>query len=119
MSDPNYPDDIRQYDSDPKSPFYVDPTESVKFEDNCLEITKARISDSGGYLLESFSEAPEKWLSVLSDLVIEWVEAPSDKEADITRVIGAMVAVQISGYCTPTDDEVLEALGGDETGDLW
>ena len=114
MSDPNYPDDIRQYDSVPGSPFYVDPTESVEFEDKRLEITNDRINDSGGYLLESFSEAPEKWLSVLSDLVIEWVEAPSDREADITRVIGAMVAKQISGYCTPTDDEVLETLGGDD-----
>ena len=25
----NYPDDIRQYDDDPRSPFFLDPTEPV------------------------------------------------------------------------------------------
>jgi len=25
MNDDNYPDDIRKYDSDPRSPFYVEP----------------------------------------------------------------------------------------------
>ena len=25
----NYPDDIRQYDDDPRSPFYVDPMEAI------------------------------------------------------------------------------------------
>ena len=27
MRDDNYPDDIRQYDSDPRSPFYEEPDE--------------------------------------------------------------------------------------------
>ena len=30
--DPGYPDDIRQYDHDPRSPFYNDPTETAEFE---------------------------------------------------------------------------------------
>ena len=56
----NYPDDIRQYDSDPRSPFYEEPwpqcemceeyfnpdTGSAKYCDNCLEqIEDDRIED--------------------------------------------------------------------------
>ncbi len=33
MSD-NYPDDIRRYDNDPRSPFYVEPSDYCK---NCSE----------------------------------------------------------------------------------
>jgi len=29
----NYPDDIRQYDNDPRSPFYVEPVEVDEEED--------------------------------------------------------------------------------------
>jgi hypothetical protein len=33
--DPGYPDDIRQYDNDPRSPFYVDPNEwMIEASDN-------------------------------------------------------------------------------------
>ena len=29
----NYPDDIRQYDNDPRSPFYVEPEDCEELED--------------------------------------------------------------------------------------
>ena len=34
--DSNYPDDIRQYDSDPRSPYYVDDSEWIEPEANEL-----------------------------------------------------------------------------------
>ncbi len=112
--DPGYPDDIRQYDSDPRSPFYVDKTESAEFEDERLEITKERICDLGGYHLEAFSEAPDEWAAGLAKLVIEWMMAPTGyMTSDLESDIGHMVAKQVAGYCTPTDEEVLEALEGD------
>jgi len=110
MSDPNYPDDIRQYDNDPRSPFYKDKTATPEFEDERLEITKERINDIGGYFLESFSEAPDAWLFAMTKLVIEWLEAPTDRELALEFEIGKMVAKQVSDYCTPDDSDVIESL---------
>ena len=110
MSDPNYPDDIRQYDNDPRSPFYKDKTATPEFEDERLEITKERINDIGGYFLESFSEVSDKLSVVLAKLVIEWLEAPTDRVLSIEFEIGRIVATQISDYCTPDDSDVIESL---------
>ena len=113
MSDPNYPDDIRQYDSDPRSPFYNDPTDSPEFEDKKHAICKSRIRDINGYFIESFSESPDALLKSLAELVVGWLEAPSGQDKDIEVKIGQMVVSQVCGYCTPDDDEVLESLAGD------
>jgi len=88
--------------------------DSPEFEDERLELTKERIRDLGGYHLEAFSEAPDEWAARLAELAIQWIEAPSDRLKAIETDIGVLVAVQLTGYCTPTDEDVLEALGGDD-----
>ena len=40
MSDPGYPDDIRQYDHDPRSPFYDDKGYELFFESRVDELLK-------------------------------------------------------------------------------
>ena len=98
----------------PGDPRTVDKTETPEFEDERLLITKERILDIRGYHLESFSEAPDEWAAGLAKLVIQWLDAPSDRLKAIETDIGVLVAVQLTGYCTPTDEDVLEALGGDD-----
>ena len=65
----NYPDDIRQYDNDPRSPFYnkpeapeVDTWEHPEF----LE----RLDDVNGYFLEAITEADDSWLMELKDYIV-------------------------------------------------
>ena len=95
-------------------PNYVDKTDSPEFEDKCLEITKERILDIRGYHLESFSETPDEWATGLAKLVIEWLEAPTDRELALEFEIGKMVAKQVSEYCTPDDSDVIESLEVDD-----
>ena len=114
MSDPNYPDDIRQYDSDPRSPFYNDPTESVAFEEEKEVIYRERVSDINGYIIESIGESSDEWLRELSNLVLLWGDSPSDKVNDVEIRIGKMVARRIDEYCTPDDDAVLDSLNKDD-----
>ena len=111
--DPGYPDDIRQYDNDPRSPFYNDPTESVAFEEEKDTLYRSRIADINGYFIEAFSESTDEWLRELSNLVLLWGDLSSDKVKDVEIEIGRLVARRIDEYCEPDDDEVLESLAGD------
>ena len=111
--DPGYPDDIRQYDNDPRSPFYNDPTESVAFEEEKDTLYRSRIADINGYFIEAFSESSDEWLRELSNLVLLWGDSSSDRVKDVEIEIGRLVARRIDEYCTPDDDDVLESLAGD------
>ena len=69
MRHDNYPDDIRQYDNDPRSPFYsggdaddFDVWEHPEF----LE----RMNDLNGYFMEAFTESSDEWLAMFKDAVL-------------------------------------------------
>jgi hypothetical protein len=108
--DPGYPDDIHQYDGDPRSPFCDDPTESPAFEDMKQSIYRERVQDINGYFIECFSESSDNWLEELSALVLSYADSPSDRVRDIEVAIGKKIAEHLDEYCTPSDDEVVEAL---------
>ena len=90
--DDNYPEDIRQYDNDPRSPNYNDPTESAAFEEMKDTMSRNRVADINGYFIESFGESTDKWLRELSRLVLDWGDVPSDRTKDIEIEIGMMIA---------------------------
>jgi hypothetical protein len=100
----NMPDDVRQYDRVPGSPFYDDPTDSPDFEDKREELTIDRIQDVEGTFLESFTEADTLRLQELSEAVL----LPADEKSSIR--IGDIVRQMAEDYCTPTDEQVLEEL---------
>ena len=104
MSDPGYPDDIRQYDRVPGSPFYDDPTEGPAFEEKQEDLMRERISDVEGTFLESFTEADTSRLTELSEAVL----LPADEKSSIR--IGDIVREMVEGYCTVPDDEILDSL---------
>jgi len=106
----NYPDDIHQYDGDPRSPFYNDPTETTAFAEAKEVLYREKIADINGYFTESITEASDEWLKELSNLVLLWGDSPSDKVKDIELLIGRLVARRVDEYCTPDDDEILEAI---------
>ena len=106
----NYPDDIRQYDNDPRSPFYNDPTETAEFWDAKEELYRKRVSDVPGWFTDSFGETSDEWMKELSDLVLKWGESPSDRTKDFEVEIGRMVARMVDEYCYPSDEDVIEAL---------
>ena len=108
--DPGYPDDIRMYDSDPRSPFYNDPTESKEFEEAKDSIYREKVADFNGYFVESFGETSDEWLKALSQLCLKWGDSPADRVKDIEIEIGRMVARMVDEYCQPSDDEVIEYL---------
>ena len=97
----------------PSDPRYNDPTESPAFEEMKDTLYRERIQDFNGYFIESFGEASDEWLKELSQLVLKWSDAPTDRIMDIEITIGRMVASRIADYCTPPDDEVLDAIQGD------
>ena len=64
----NYPDDIRQYDNDPRSPFYNGrEPEDIDVWDHPEFIN--RLDDINGYFIEAFTEAPDEWLKNLSGYI--------------------------------------------------
>ena len=97
MGDPGYPDDIRQYDRDPRSPFYDDPTETPAFEETRTELMERRIQDVEGSFLESFTEADTSRLKELSEAVL----LPADQKSSIR--IGDITRQLIEDYCMPKD----------------
>ena len=109
----NYPDDIREYDHDPRSPFYKNPLESALAEYTKERLYREKIADINGYFTESITEASDEWLKELSNLILQWGDSPSDKVKDVELLIGRLVARRVDEYCTPADDEVLEAVEGD------
>jgi hypothetical protein len=104
MGDPNYPDDMARFNNDPRSPNYDDPIDTPAFEDKREEMSKERIQDVAGYFLESFTEAEMTQLQELVDAVL----APASEQSSWR--IGDIVRDLVEGYCTPTDEQVLEEL---------
>ena len=105
--DPGYPEDIRQYDNDPRSPFYNDPTETAEFEEKQREMWEERISDINGWFIEAISETNDATLKRLSDKVLACDDPPTEKQL---QDIGRMVYVMQELYNWPKDEDVIEAL---------
>jgi len=108
MSDPNYPDDIRQYDSDPRSPFYKDPTNDAAFEDAKQEMLEARIESLVCEALSEMSRLTEKRLSkaVLAYETSTDVELRTLAKLEIGEIVWSVV----HNYCEPTDEDVLDSI---------
>ena len=105
MGDPGYPDDIRQYDRDPRSPFYDDPTESAAFESKKDDIIEERFKDLTGWFLEGITESSDSNLAELRDAI---------QSGDNLKA-GDIVSDMVYRYITPSDEDVLEVLN--EEGD--
>lgn len=101
MGDPNYPDDIHQYDNRPGSPFYDDPTETIEFENEKERQYFEKLDDTNGWFIESFSQAEDSRLIELA----EALKLPPDEKSSIR--IGDIVRQLVEDYCQPSDDEVL------------
>ena len=100
MGDPGYPDDIRQYDHDPRSPFYDEPTESAAFEDKKDDMIQERLDDLTGWFLESITESSDENLTELRNAI----------EAGDSLKAGDIVSDMVYRYITPKDEDVLEVL---------
>ena len=113
MSDPNYPDDIRQYDHDHRSPFYSDPTESPEYEAmfNRLLDDQASVPD---ICIEAVGELSALTAKRISDAFLEHRKDP-EKLSHLLE-IGRIVYVAIERYCTPDQEDVLAAIEGDGDG---
>ena len=95
--------------NNPSAPWNQDPIEDTDaFADKKQEMTSERISVKGGWLAESFMEAPELFYSQLSTLL---VDLPADEISD--KMIGLAVRQMVVAYCTPSDSDVIEALEAD------
>ena len=109
MSD-NYPDDIRQYDHDPRSPFYDDPTESPEYEAmfDRLLTDQASVPD---ICIEGIGEIDALTAKRVSDAFL----AHRNDDDELVRLIeiGRIVYLAIERYCTPDQEDVLSALEGD------
>jgi len=112
MSDPNYPDDIRQYDHDPRSPFYNDPTESVAFENQKQEMLEKRMEKLVCEALSEMSQLTEERLT--KALLVYETSTDVELRTLAKLEIGEIVWSVVHNYCEPTDEDVIEALGGDD-----
>ena len=103
MSDKsNYPDGSF---NDPSAPWnQEDITESDAFADKREEMTDMYIKDLNGSLIESFTEASTDTLIGLSVLL------RMPKTDDTYKSIGKYVRRMVIYYCTPPDDEIIEAM---------
>jgi len=112
MSDPGYPDDIRQYDSDPRSPFYKDPTDCAAFEDTKQEMLEKNM---GELVAEALSEMSQLTEERLSKAVLVYETSTDIELRTIAKLeIGEIVWSVVHNYCVPTDEDVIEELGGDD-----
>jgi len=110
--DPNYPDDIRQYDSDPRSPFYKDPTDCAAFEDTKQEMLEKNM---GELVAEALSEMSQLTEERLSKAVLVYETSTDIELRTIAKLeIGEIVWSVVHNYCVPTDEDVIEELGGDD-----
>ena len=100
MGDPNYPEDIRQYDNVPGSPFFNDPTEGPVFESKKDDIIEDRFKDLNGWFIESITEASDENLAELRDAI---------QSGDNLKA-GDIVSDMVYRYITPADEVVLEEL---------
>ena len=95
MGDPGYPDDIRQYDHDPRSPFYDDPTESAAFESKKDDMIQERFKDLTGWFLEGITESSESNLAELRDAI---------QSGDNLKA-GDIISDMVYRYITPSEEE--------------
>ena len=109
MKPDNYPDDIRSWDHDPRSPFYNDPTETSEFEEKQREMWEERMTDPG-WISEAVGEAPDTTMIRLGKAVLECSDPPTTEQL---AKIGRIVLVMQEVYNWPKDEDVIEALSGD------
>ena len=112
MSDPGYPDDIRQYDSDPRSPFYKDPTDCAAFEDTKQEMLEKNMGVLAAEALSEMSQLTEERLT--KALLVYETSTDVELRTLAKLEIGEIVWSVVHNYCEPTDEDVIEALGGDD-----
>ena len=106
----NYPDDIRQYDHDPRSPFYNDPTESPEYEDMFNRLLDDQAADPD-ICIEAVGEVDAETARRLSD---EFLAHRKDNEKLSHLLnIGRIVYVAIERYCMPDQEDVIAAIEGD------
>jgi len=115
MSDPNYPDDIRNFDHDPRSPFYKDPTETAAFEDIKQEMLEERMGKQVAEALCEMNPITEGRLSK-AVLALEAAEDYDSKRLAIYEISSIVWSI-VHNYCEPPDDEVLDALEQWNNGD--
>ena len=84
--------------------------DSPEFEDMAKQIFEERATDFNGWFLESFTEADDKELSLLSLLIRQHRNQPLDKQHDLQREIGLSVIRMVEMACEPMDSEVVERL---------
>jgi len=111
MSDPNYPDDIRQYDSDPRSPFYKDETESTAYQKMFDRLLEDHAEDPD-ICIEGIGELDAFTASRLSVAFLAHRE--DTEELSNLLEIGRIVYDAIERYCTPEEGDVLDALHRDD-----
>jgi len=108
--DPGYPDDIRQYDHDPRSPFYNDPTETAEFEEKQREMWEEKITDAG-WISEAVSESANGNIIRLGKACLECEQPPTTEQL---AKIGRIFFVMQEQYNWPKDEDVIEALDIEE-----
>lgn len=84
----------------PNDPRTVDITENLDFVDKRDQLTRERVMDLNGWLVESITEASDANLTELAEAIIS---------GDNLRA-GDIVSDLVYRYCTPSDDEVREEL---------
>lgn len=84
----NYPDDIRQYDNDPRSPFYVDPDEA--------------------WLEEAQMQLANEWEKELAETgyvdVLDWEQADFDVERG-DQPLDVFIQVKACDYVNENRDD--------------
>ena len=94
MSDPHYPDDIRKYDNDPRSPFYDDSAEDAK--DEWIDQRAEELAEDSALVTEAIAEMPDEelsWIGIRSDMTVYVADAN-----ELYIRIGEKVAKQVNSY---------------------
>lgn len=83
----NYPDDIRQYDSDPRSPFYEEPYSEEQYDEYAEKTLQDRLEDSyyGDDWIEDINYEDDGHKHFLSLVASIRAELPVSQE-DINKV---------------------------------
>lgn len=113
--DSSYPDDVRQYDSDPRSPFYEgkDDENSDEFIEKKREIFEERVRDLNGDFMECFTEMADLTLGRLGDEILKCEDVCWKDGKAFREEIGMIIWARVHNYCMPSYDEVIEALEKD------
>ena len=94
----------------PLDPRTVHIEETAAYEEAKDSVYREKVSDIGGYFIESIGEASDEWLKELSQLCIKWGDSPSDKVKDVELEIGRLVARRVDEYCDPGHEEIMAYL---------